>query len=149
MKVILQSDVKGTGKKGQLVDVSDGYARNFLLPRKLALEANAANVNVMKTQDAAKAHKLELERAAAQELKEKVDGKTLTIDAKGGKSGKLFGAVTGKEVSEKLKAVYGVEIDKRKIGCGDIKLYGDYQAEIKIYPEITAKITIKVVEEHA
>lgn len=147
MKVILQVDVKGSGKKGQLIEVSDGYGRNYLLPRKLAVQANAENLNVMKTQDAARQHKVDVEKEAARSIVSKIDGKTLTIPAKGGKSGKLYGAVTTKDLAEKIGNEFGVELDKRKINCGEIKTFGTYTAEIKVYPEIAAKMTIEVVEE--
>lgn len=147
MKVILQADVKGHGKKGQLVNVSDGYARNFLLPKNLAVEANNANLNVMKTKDAAQKHKIELEIAAAKELAGKLEGKTVKISAKGGAQGKLYGAVTTKEISDAVKKQLSLEVDKKKIVCDDIKSFSTVEANAKIYPEITAKFFVTVVEE--
>lgn len=147
MKVILQADVKGHGKKGQLVNVSDGYARNFLLPKNLAVEANNANLNVMKTKDAAQKHKIELEIAAAKELASKLEGKTVKISAKGGAQGKLYGAVTTKEIAEVIKKQLSLEVDKKKIVCDDIKALSTVEAVAKIYPEITAKFFVTVVEE--
>ena len=147
MKVILQADVKGHGKKGQLVNVSDGYARNFLLPKNLAVEANNANLNVMKTKDAAQKHKIELEIAAAKELASKLEGKTVKISAKGGAQGKLYGAVTTKEIAETVKKQLSLEVDKKKIVCEDIKSFSTVEATAKIYPEITAKFFVTVVEE--
>lgn len=145
MKVILTADVKGKGKKGELINVSDGYARNYLFPNKLAQEANATAMNELKNRESSQAHKLAEEKKAAEELKAKIDGKTVTLHAKAGASGKLFGAVTSKEVAEEFKK-QGVEIDKRKIVMNDIKTYGSVQADVKIYNGITAKITVSVVE---
>ena len=145
MKVILAADVKGKGKKGELVNVSDGYARNYLFPNKLAVEANATAMNELKNRESSQAHKLAEEKKAAEELKAKIDGKTVTLHAKAGASGKLFGAVTSKEVAEEFKK-QGVEIDKRKIVMNDIKTYGSVQADVNIYNGITAKITVSVVE---
>lgn len=146
MKVVLLQDVKDIGKKDQVVNVSDGYARNFLLPRKLAKEATAAAMNDVKTKESAKAHHKREEVKAANELKAKLDGKEVTIKAKAGKEGKLFGAVTSKDVAAALKAQHKIEIDKKKIVMKDIKTFSRVDAEIKIYPEIQAKITINVEE---
>ncbi len=146
MKVVLLQDVKDIGKKDQVVNVSDGYARNFLLPRKLAKEATAAVMNDVKTKESAKAHHKREEVKAANELKAKLDGKEVTIKAKAGKEGKLFGAVTSKDVAAALKAQHKIEIDKKKIVMKDIKTFSRVDAEIKIYPEIQAKITINVEE---
>ncbi len=146
MNVILCADVKGQGKKGELVNVSDGYARNFLFPKGLAIEANASAMNELKNRESSAAHKLAEEKKAANELKSAIDGKTVTIHAKAGSSGKLFGAVTAKEVSEEINKNYKVSIDKRKIGMKDLKTYGSVTAEVKIYQGITATITVEVVE---
>lgn len=146
MKVILKADVKGHGKAGDLCNVSDGYARNYLFPRNLATEANAAAMNEFKSREEAKAHHIAEEKAAAKAVAEKLEGKALVIHAKGGASGKLFGAVTSKEVAEAIKANWGVELDRRKIGMHDIKSHGDYEAEIKLYTGIAAKLTVKVEE---
>lgn len=146
MKVILCQDVKGQGKKGELVNVSDGYARNFLFPKGLAIEANATAMNELKNRESSEAHKLAEEKKAAEALKAAIDGKTVTLHAKAGSSGKLFGAVTSKEVAEELKKLYKVEIDKRKIAMSDLKTYGSVTAEVKIYPNITATITVHVTE---
>lgn len=147
MKVILQADVKGQGKKGQLVNVSDGYARNFLFPKGLAVEANNANLNVMKTKDAAQKHKIELEIAAANELASKLEGKTVKIAAKGGEQGKLYGAVTTKEIAEEVKKQLSLELDKKKLVCEDIKTYSTVEVAAKIYRDITANFFVTVVEE--
>ena len=146
MKVVLLQDVKSIGKKDQVVNVSDGYARNFLLPRKLAKEATAAAMSDVKAKESAKAHHKREEVKAANELKAKLDGKEVTIKAKAGKEGKLFGAVTSKDVSAALKAQHKLDIDKKKIVMKDIKTFSRVDAEIKIYPEIQAKITV-IVEE--
>ena len=146
MKVVLLQDVKDIGKKDQVVNVSDGYARNFLLPRKLAKEATAAVMSEVKTKESAKAHHKREEVKAANELKAKLDGKEVTIKAKAGKEGKLFGAVTSKDVADALKAQHKIEIDKKKIVMKDIKTFSRADVEIKIYPEIQAKITVNVEE---
>ncbi len=146
MKVILLADVKGHGKKGELCSVSDGYARNFLFPRKLATEANAAAMNELKNREAAAAHHIAEDRAAAEAAKQKLDGKTVTIHAKAGASGKLFGAVTAKEVCEAIAANLGVEVDRRKLSVGDIKAHGDYTAEVKLYSGIAAEVKVQVTE---
>lgn len=145
MKVILQEDVKGQGKKGQLINVSDGYARNFLLPRKLAIEANSENMNVLKSKQAALEHKIETEKAAAKELAASLSGKTVKVVAKGGEQGKLFGSVTAKEIAEELLKQFKLSVDKRKIELtDDIKAFGTFEAEAKIYPEISAKFFVLV-----
>ena len=147
MKVVLLQDVKGTGKKDDIVNVSDGYARNFLLPRKLAKEASAGAISEIATKQKAKEHHKAEEKKAAQELAAKLEGQTVTIHAKAGESGRLFGSVTPKEVAEALKQVTGEEIPKNKITIdGDIKTYGEYRAKIKVYPEVTATIGLKVTE---
>lgn len=148
MKVILLQDVKGSGKKGELINVSDGYARNFLLPKKLAKEANAQAMNEYKNAENAKQYKIDTDKGAANESKAKIDGKSIKITAKAGKAGKLFGSVTSKEVSAELKKQYGVEVDKRKISLeSDIKAFGTFQAEVKLYTGITAKVNVVVTEQ--
>ena len=146
MKVILKDDVKGHGKKGDLVSVSDGYARNFLFPKKLAVEANAGAMNEYKNREESKAHHLQEEKDAANEQAKKLDGKTVIIHAPAGASGKLFGAVTSKEVAQIIESELGVQIDRRKLSMKDIKSQGDYECEIKLYSGISAKMTIKVEE---
>lgn len=147
MKVILLQDVKGSGKKGELVNVSDGYARNFLLPKKLAKEANSQAMNELKNAENAKQFKIETDKKAANEAKSKIDNKSLKITAKAGKEGKLFGSVTSKEISAELKNQFGISVDKRKISlAGDIKAFGTYQAEIKLYTGITATVNVVVTE---
>ena len=146
MKVVLLQDVKDIGKKDQVVNVSDGYARNFLLPRKLAKEATAAAMSDVKAKESARAHHKQEEIKAANELKAMLNGKEVTIKAKAGKEGKLFGAVTSKDVAAAIKAQHKIEIDKKKIVMKDIKTFSRVDVEIKIYPEIQAKITV-IVEE--
>lgn len=146
MKVILLADVKGHGKKGELCNVSDGYARNFLFPKKLAIEADNAALNELKNREEAAAHHKQEEIKAAKELAAKLEGKTVTIKAKAGNNGKLFGSVTSKEIAAEIKKNIGVEIDRKKMSVADIKNFGEYTAEIKLYVGITAKITVKVTE---
>ena len=147
MKVILQSDVKGHGKKGQMVNVADGYARNFLFPKGLAVEANAQNVNQMNAHDKEQKKKHERELLAAKELADMIKSMPVKIYMKAGQGGKLFGSVTTKEISEELTKMYSMDIDKRKIVLNDaIKSFGTYQVEIKLYPEVSAAVSIVVCE---
>ena len=146
MKVVLLQDVKGKGKKGELCNVSDGYARNFLFPKKLAIEADNAALNELKNREEAQAHHKKEELAAAQKTASMLDGKSVNIKAKAGAGGKLFGSVTSKEIAAEIKNKIGVEIDRKKMNVADIKNYGEYTAEIKLYPGVTAKLTVKVSE---
>ena len=147
MKVILLQDVKGKGKKGQLLEISDGYARNYLLPRKLAVEATADAVNTKRMNDKAAAEKAAKERAEALEISKKLREMTLTVAAKGGGAGRLFGSVTNQEIAEALKANSGIAIDKRKIVISDpIKSVGTYTVQCKLGYEIVAPLTVKIVE---
>lgn len=146
MKVILKADVKSLGKKGDLVNTSDGYARNFLFPKGLAIEANAQAMNEFNNKETAKKfHKAE-EIKAANELKDRIEGKTFKVVAKAGANGKLFGSVTAKDVSAAIKQEMGENIDKRKISMQDIKAFGTTQIEVKVYQGITAKVFVQVVE---
>ena len=146
MKVVLLEDIKGKGKKGDLVNVSDGYARNFLFPKNLAVVAdNAAMSELRGKQESAQHHKEE-EIAAAKALAEKLDGKTVTVHAKAGANGKLFGSVTSKEITAEIEKTIGVSIDRKKMNVADIKNFGDYTAEIKLLAGISAKINVKVTE---
>ena len=146
MKVILQKDVKGTGKAGDVCEVNDGYARNFLFPKKLAVEADNAALNELKNREEAKEHHLKEEIAAANALAEKLNGKTVTITAKAGSGGRLFGSVTSKEIAAEIKNAFGIEIDRKKMSVADIKAFGEYTAEIKLHKGISAKLTVKVTE---
>lgn len=146
MKVVLLQDVKGHGKKGELCNVSDGYARNFLFPKKLAVEADNAALNELKNREESIAHHKKEEINAAKETASKLEGKTVTIIAKAGQGGRLFGSVTSKEVAAEIKKSLGIEIDKKKMSVPDIKNFGEYTAEIKLYQGIVAKLTVKVTE---
>lgn len=148
MKVILNADVKGTGKKGELVNVSDGYARNFLFPRKLASEANAQAMNEYNSKAAAAEYKAAEEKAAAKKAASELKGKTVKITAKAGTGGRLFGAVTSKEVAAAIQSQLGKTIDKKKITLeSDIKSCGTYEAEIKLLAGIVTHIKVSVTEE--
>ena len=147
MKVILLQDVKGKGKKGQMIEVSDGYARNFMLPKKLAVEATADAVNTMRMNDKAAAETAARERAEALETSRKLREMTVTVTAKGGGAGRLFGSVTSQEIADALKAKSGIAIDKRKIVLSDsIKSVGTYTVQCKLGYEITAPLTVKIQE---
>ena len=147
MKVILLQDVKGKGKKGQILEVSDGYARNFMLPKKLAIEATPDAINTMKMNDKATQERIAREKAAALEIARKLREMTLTVTAKGGGNGRLFGAVTNQEIAVALKAQSGIELDKRKIVISDpIKNVGTYTVTCKLGYEISAPLTVKIEE---
>ena len=147
MKVIFNVDVRGQGKKGELKEVSDGYARNYLLPRGLAAEATADNINTMKLKEKAKAAKLAAEKALAEENAKKLSGVQVTIRAKAGKNGKLFGAVTSQEISDALKEQFGIDIEKNKIVQNDpIKNFGSYSVKAKLGFEISGTVNVLVVE---
>ncbi len=147
MKVILQQDVRGQGKKGQLVEISDGYARNFLLPRKLAVPATAENINTMKLQEKARQAQMAAEKAEAQALAEKLQGIQVKLAAKAGEGGRLFGAVTSKEIAEALSAQFGLNITKTKLVLDEpIKACGGYQIKAKLGYEIVGTVNVLVVE---
>ena len=147
MKVILLQDVKGKGKKGQMIDVSDGYARNYMLPRKMAVEATADAINTMKMNDKAAAEKAAKERAEALEISHKLREMTLIVKAKGGGAGRLFGSVTNQEIADALKASAGITLDKRKIVISDpIKNVGIYTVTCKLGYEISAPLSVKIEE---
>ena len=147
MKVILLQDVKGKGKKGQMLEVSDGYARNYMLPRKIAVEATADAVNTMRMNDKAAAEKAAKERAEALEISKKLREMTLVVTAKGGGAGRLFGSVTNQEIADALKAKTGIALDKRKIVISDaIKNVGTYTVQCKLGYEISAPLTVKIEE---
>ena len=148
MKVILKQDVKGLGKKEEIVNVSDGYARKFLLPKGLAVEATEANLNIMKTKKEAEKTKKEKELLAAKALAEKLKDITVVIRTKAGENGKLFGSITSKDISEKLKSDFNIDIDKKKINLQEpIKSLGVSEVEVKVYPEISTKMTVKIEQE--
>lgn len=146
MDVILKADVKGLGKKGEKVKASDGYARNFLFPKGLAVEANAQSLTELRNREQANQHRLDLEIAAANESKSKLNGKTVKLTAKAGTSGRLFGSVTSKDVASEIKKQYEVDVDKRKITMDDIKAFGSYKIDVKLYQNISAEMTVSVSE---
>lgn len=146
MKVILTQDVKSLGKKGEMVNVADGYARNFLFPRSLAVEANAQAMTELKNREQAEQHKIAVMTQAARDGADVLEGKTVKVSAKAGAGGKLFGSVTAREVAEAIKKQYGVDTDKRKISMDDIKSFGTYEAEVKLYAGISARIFVQVSE---
>ena len=149
MKVILQQDVRGQGKKGQLIDVSDGYARNYLLPRKLAVAATPDNINTMQQKEKARREQQAKERAEAMELSKKLSDCIVKVPAKAGTSGRLFGAVTTKEISEQLKEQYGIDIPKSKMQADPIKSFGTFGVKCKLGYEINATLKVMVVEAEA
>ena len=147
MKVILLQDVKGKGKKGQMIEVSDGYARNYMLPRKIAVEATADAVNTMRMNDKAAAEKAARERAEAMEISKKLREMTLVVKAKGGGAGRLFGSVTNQEIADALAKSTGIKLDKRKIVIADpIKSVGTYTVTCKLGYEINAPLSVKIEE---
>ena len=147
MKVVLLKDIKGKGKKDDVINVPDGYARNFLFPQKLAVEASAQTLSEVKSKNEAKEHHAQELLDNLNALAKKINGKTVTVSAKGGKEGKLFGSVTAKDIAQAIKDQEGEDIDKRKISLeSDIKAFGTYSADIKLHQGITAKISVKVVE---
>lgn len=147
MKVILLQDVKGTGKKGELVEVSDGYARNFLLPKKVAKKATAQAMSELKNAEESKAFKIEEDKKAANAAKAVIEEKSLNIKAKAGQGGRLFGSVTAKEIATELKKQFSLNVDKRKISLDtDIKAFGTYNADVKLYTGIVAKLKVVVTE---
>ena len=147
MKVILLQDVRGKGKKGQMLEVSDCYARNFMLPRKMDIEATPDAINTMRMNDKATQERIAKEKAEAMEISKKLRAMTVTVMAKGGGAGRLFGSVTNQEISEALKAQTGIAIEKRKIVLNDtIKNVGPYTVTCKLGHEITAPLTVKIEE---
>ena len=147
MKVILTQDVKAQGKKGDLINVSEGYARNFLFPKKLAVEADAKAINELKNREASKQYKIETDRAAAKETAEKLASVVVKIPMAHGADGRLYGSVTSKEIAEQLKAQSGIEIDKRKIVMSDpIKAYGNYQFDVRLFTDVVGKLNVLICE---
>ncbi len=147
MKIVLKQDVKSIGKKDGVYEVSDGYARNFLFPRNLAVPADAAALNVVQTKAAAQQHHAEEELAAAKDLASKLSGRTVTLKARAGQGGRLFGSITSKDIATAVSKELGETVDKRKIVLdSEIKNFGSYPIEVKIYPKVTAKLTVRVEE---
>lgn len=145
MKVILNQDVKGQGKKGDLIEVSDGYARNFLLPKKLAKEATKENINVMKGQQESREYRQQKELEEAQETAKKISEVSVKLKAKAGENGKLFGSITSKDVSDALIEQHHIKVDKKKFNMPDgIKTLGTFEIDIKIHPGVVAKLKVEV-----
>ena len=148
MKVILTQDVKSLGKKNQMVNVNDGYAKNYLIPKGLVLEANKSSVNEMKIKESAQKNRKEIEIKAAEDLAEKINKVTVLMKAKAGENGKLFGSITTKDIAQKLKKEHNITIDKRKLILKEsIKATGEKVIDVKVYPKISAKLTVKVIGE--
>lgn len=146
MKVILTADVKGQGKKDQMIEVSDGYARNFLLPKKLAIPADAKSINEMKNKEASKQHKIDTEKQNATEIAKKLEKIVLKFEYAAGPDKKLYGSVTSKDISEALAKNYGISIDKKKISLAiPIKSFGRFSADAHLFTGIVGKITVEVV----
>ena len=147
MKLLLLADVKGQGKKDQIINVSDGYARNFLFPKKLAVEADAGTLADAKNKEASKQFRLKEEKAAAEVLAAKINEITLKIKTQAGADGRLYGSVTTKDIAEKLKAEFKIDIDKRKFSLQEpIKSYGTYNVDVKVYTDVSAKLKVTVQE---
>jgi len=146
MKVILQADVKGTGKKGQVFEVADGYARNYLFPKKLAIEATTGNIQDISHKKAVEERRREKEKQDAVELAGKLNTLLVEVKTKTGEGGRLFGSVTSKEIADALKKQHGVEVDKRKLEVKEpFKALGNYEIQVKVYPDVTAKLQVQVV----
>ena len=147
MKVVLLADIKGVGKKDEVKEVSDGYARNFLFKKKLAIEADAKALNEIKNKESSRLHKIEVERAEAKAIAEKLANTTLKIVAPGGADGRLYGSVTAKDIAEGLERDFGIIVDKRKLALPEaIKAHGTYVCDIKLYTDVSGKVTVKVSE---
>ena len=148
MKVILLQDVQGTGKKGEVKEVKDGYARNCLIKKNLAVEATNANINILEGQQAHAQHKIDTDIAEAKKIAQIIDGKTFTTSVKAGANGKLFGSVTAKDIAKLIKDKHGLDIDKKKIVLkNDIKSFGTFEAEARLYNGVSAKFRVMVTEQ--
>lgn len=147
MKVVLLADVKSQGKKGQVIDVSEGYAKNFLFPKKLAVAANNQILTEIKGKEESRLHNIELEKQAARQTAEKLSEATVKITTKAGTDGRIYGSVTAKDIAEALEAQYGIKVDRRKITLNEpIKTFGTYILDVKLYADISGKITVSVSE---
>ena len=144
MKVILLKDIKGTGKKDQIIEASDGFARNFLFPKGLAKEASAANLNAVENQKSAEKHREDVRRAEALETCKKLAGKSIRIEARGAEGGRLYGSVTSQEIAAALEKQYGVKVEKRRIEVANIRNAGDFTVSVWLYAGVTAEMTAKV-----
>lgn len=147
MKVILLADVKGVGKKGEVINASDGYARNFLFPKKLAQEATDSNLHVLNQKKEAERRKKLAEIEAAQKLADELKGKEVKIATKSGENGRLFGSITSKDVADAINAQYKINVDKKKVIVDTIRTLGTYEVEVKLYPEVSTKINVVIVEQ--
>lgn len=148
MKVILTQDVKGQGKKDQIIETSDGYARNFLFPKKLAIPADAKSINEIKGKESARLHKIETEKQQAMDIADKLSKVTVTLKIKSGSDTRLYGAVTAKDIAEALEKEHKIVIDKRKLNIPEpIKAFGTYELDVKLYNDVTGKIKLSVVNE--
>ena len=147
MKVILLEDIKGKGKKDQVIEVADGYARNYLIAKKLAVEADAKALNELAGKEASRQHKYDTEKAAALETAKQLEAVTLVLRHEAGKDNKLYGAITSKEIAQQLKQEYGIEVDKKKLSMdAPIKAFGTYKIKAKLFIGVTATITVQIVE---
>lgn len=144
MKVILLKDIKGTGKKDQIIEASDGFARNFLFPKGLAREASATNLNAIENAKAAQKHREDVERAKAEETRKALSGKAIKIVARGAEGGRLYGSVTAQEIADELFKQYSVKVEKRRIDVANIRNAGDFTVSVWLYAGITAEMTAKV-----
>ena len=144
MKVILLKDIKGTGKKDQIIEASDGFARNFLFPKGLAREASATNLNAIENAKAAQKHREDVERAKAEETRKALSGKAIKIVARGAEGGRLYGSVTAQEIADELFKQYGVKVEKRRIDVANIRNAGDFTVSVWLYAGITAEMTAEV-----
>ena len=144
MKVILLKDIKGTGKKDQIIEASDGFARNFLFPKGLAREASATNLNAIENAKAAQKHREDVERAKAEETRKALSGKAIKIVARGAEGGRLYGSVTAQEIADELFKQYGVKVEKRRIDVANIRNAGDFTVSVWLYAGIMAEMTAKV-----
>lgn len=144
MKVILLQDVKGSGKKDQIIEASDGYARNFLFPKKLAMEATPSALNAVKKSKEAQAHRESVRRAEAEDLARSLKGGIIAITARGGEGGRLYGSVTAQEVADALERQHGVKVEKRRIEMDPIRAAGDYEVSVWLYAGVTAKMNVKI-----
>lgn len=148
MKVILLQDIKGVGKKDEIINASDGYARNFLLPKKLAVEANNENISKLKAKNDSKAYKKSLEKEEAQKTVDKLKGILLKIPVKTGENGKVFGSITSKEIADNLKQQYKIEIDKKKIDLKEpIKVLGSFSVNIKLYEGVVGTLKVQIISQ--
>ncbi len=148
MKVILKEDIKGVGKKDEIINASDGYARNYLLPKKLAVLADAGNMNILNSKKASEQHKKDLELEEAKKIQEKMKTIIVKVKTKAGENGKTFGSITSKEIAENLETQYKIKVDKKKITLNEpIKALGNYIVNVKLFEGVMGKLTVSVTEQ--